>query len=189
MNILTLDEYQEAAARSMNFEHVFDPRLNWVMGLMGESGELVDIFKKIYCHRDGAAQYEDHIKKELGDVLWYAAAMATQMGLKLEYALEVYKNHMGEMHIPRQIPIPAHYAAQITAQAVRLYVIVYNANEFKSPISNMQVLLSLGKIVNESKGLSAVLNYGFENVMTLNIEKLMKRHPQGFERGYDSKAE
>lgn len=54
-----------------------------VLGLTGEAGEIANKVKKL--QRDGLAieDIKDDIAAELGDVLWYAAAVATEFGLDL----------------------------------------------------------------------------------------------------------
>lgn len=52
------------------------------LGLAGESGELLDLFKKWIFH--GKPLDESHAKKELGDVLWYVAEIAHSMGWDLD---------------------------------------------------------------------------------------------------------
>ena len=52
------------------------------MGLCGEVGELVDMFKKHIFHEQELD--EDHAKKELGDVMWYAALLCDAMSWDLE---------------------------------------------------------------------------------------------------------
>lgn len=56
------------------------------LGLAGEAGEVANKIKKIYRDRDGILCRDDFdaIKAELGDCLWYIAAMATEFGLTLE---------------------------------------------------------------------------------------------------------
>lgn len=84
---MTADEYQTAAARTLidkpDAEYTAtDLMLVWVaIGLAGESGELVDCVKKAVFHQHGVDR--DKLIDELGDVLWYAAAMATQVGASL----------------------------------------------------------------------------------------------------------
>jgi NTP pyrophosphatase (non-canonical NTP hydrolase) len=51
------------------------------MGLAGEAGEVVDLLKKVHGH--GKHLDKDALKKELGDVLWYAANLASLHGLAL----------------------------------------------------------------------------------------------------------
>lgn len=67
-----LDEYQTQA---MDF-HVTDPvRLaSYGLGLTGEAGECADLIKKHIGH--GHPLNVDKLKLELGDVLWYVAALA-----------------------------------------------------------------------------------------------------------------
>jgi NTP pyrophosphatase (non-canonical NTP hydrolase) len=79
---MTSDEYQEAAARTMNsgFSKAMQVA-NYCLGLAGETGETVDYIKKTLFH--GHAMDHDKLKKELGDCLWYVAAVATLYGLKL----------------------------------------------------------------------------------------------------------
>lgn len=52
------------------------------LGLSGESGELVDLIKKWIFHEKPLD--EEHAKKELGDVLWYAALICESFGWKME---------------------------------------------------------------------------------------------------------
>lgn len=56
------------------------------LGLAGEAGEVAGKIKKIARDDDGLIGDTARAKlaDELGDVLWYAAQMATQLGLLLE---------------------------------------------------------------------------------------------------------
>lgn len=80
-------EYQQLAARTLVNAPV-EPFTNeesmllWnAIGLAGEAGEVADAIKKGVCHRHGIDK--DALKKELGDVLWYVAGIATELGLDL----------------------------------------------------------------------------------------------------------
>jgi NTP pyrophosphatase (non-canonical NTP hydrolase) len=62
---------------------------NWVyagLGLAGETGEISEKLKKAI--RDDGGRMTDErrtaIKKELGDVLWYVAALCTELKLDLQ---------------------------------------------------------------------------------------------------------
>lgn len=57
-----------------------------VLGLCGESGEVADKLKKIWRDKNKHISVEDAdaIKKELGDVLWYIAKLAYDLGFDLE---------------------------------------------------------------------------------------------------------
>jgi NTP pyrophosphatase (non-canonical NTP hydrolase) len=63
------------------------------LGLAGEAGEVADKVKKIY--RDGRddARFKSDIAREIGDVLWYCAALADDLGYSLQQIAEmnIYK--------------------------------------------------------------------------------------------------
>lgn len=56
------------------------------LGMTGESGEVADKVKKVI--RDNGAVFTDEkkreIAKEIGDVMWYCAALANDLGYSLE---------------------------------------------------------------------------------------------------------
>lgn len=56
------------------------------VGLGGETGEVLEIYKK--AHRDYKPIDKEHLKEELGDVLWYVANICTSQGLTLEEVIE-----------------------------------------------------------------------------------------------------
>ena len=80
---LTLNAYQSRALQTKSDQS--DQRLavaNWAMGLAGETGELVDLLKKVYFH--GHVLDRGALVKELGDVQWYLAILAEQLGISLQ---------------------------------------------------------------------------------------------------------
>ncbi len=56
------------------------------LGLAGESGEVAEKIKKVIRDENGivSEQKKIEIEKELGDVLWYVAQIATELGLSLD---------------------------------------------------------------------------------------------------------
>ena len=57
------------------------------LGLSGEVGEFNDTMKKIIFHE---AEFDEvHLKKELGDIMWYVAMMCESLGWKLEDILQM----------------------------------------------------------------------------------------------------
>ena len=79
---MNMNEYQQAAARTIN------KRLDWAQkamhalhGMSGEVGEIHSIYQKSY---QGHEIDTDHVKKELGDLLWFIAEYCTALGWKLE---------------------------------------------------------------------------------------------------------
>lgn len=54
-----------------------------LFGLVGEVGELYGYIAKVI--RDGEkADHQEYVKKELGDILWFLAAIAHDHGLRLD---------------------------------------------------------------------------------------------------------
>lgn len=79
---LHFDEYQLLAYRTANTHLERDWRIVvHALGLTGEAGEVVDNIKKRYGH--GHNLDLALLEKELGDVLWYIAALATEYNLSL----------------------------------------------------------------------------------------------------------
>lgn len=54
------------------------------LGLAGEAGEVADKVKKILRDDIDSPEYREQIMLELGDVLWYAAVLAHDLGYDLE---------------------------------------------------------------------------------------------------------
>jgi NTP pyrophosphatase (non-canonical NTP hydrolase) len=77
---MKLNEYQLLASRTA-CPHEFE-LANYGLGLTGEAGEVADLVKKSMFH--GHEIDQDEIKKELGDVMWYLALLASLAGLSLE---------------------------------------------------------------------------------------------------------
>lgn len=63
------------------------------LGLAGEAGEVVDKVKKIYRDDRTDARFLAEIAKEIGDVMWYCAALANDLGFDLQQVAEmnIYK--------------------------------------------------------------------------------------------------
>lgn len=61
--------------------------VNGCFGLAGESGEVLDIVKKWIFHENGLDR--DHLKKELGDVMWYVAMICESAGFTLDEIMKM----------------------------------------------------------------------------------------------------
>jgi NTP pyrophosphatase (non-canonical NTP hydrolase) len=82
---MELSEYQRQSRRTAEY-----PREAWLaypaLGLAGEAGEVAEHAKKAI--RDDAGKVSDErraaMAKELGDVLWYVAQLASELDLDLD---------------------------------------------------------------------------------------------------------
>ena len=86
---MELSEYQRLSRRTAEY-----PREAWLsypaLGLAGEAGEVAEHAKKAI--RDDGGEITDErrsaMAKELGDVLWYVAQLASELGLELDQIAE-----------------------------------------------------------------------------------------------------
>lgn len=84
---MTGTEYQKLAMRACSIPET-NPgdRLNHgLFGLSAEAGEVCGIFQKVY---QGHEACKDHIKKELGDVLWMVAEICEAQGFTIDEVME-----------------------------------------------------------------------------------------------------
>ncbi|BCZ89178.1 hypothetical protein TthAA37_09990 [Thermus thermophilus] len=82
---MTLEEYQKEAQKTALYPEAY--RLVYpALGLAGEAGELANKVKKVLRDHGGHLSEEarEAILAELGDVLWYVAQVATDLGESLE---------------------------------------------------------------------------------------------------------
>lgn len=66
--------------------------LYYVLGIAGESGELMEKVKKLFRDHNGELSPEriEEITYEMGDILWYMARFADNLGIQFDYV--AYKN-------------------------------------------------------------------------------------------------
>ena len=81
------NKYQELAMVTLNKSlSKKDMLINGVMGLNGESGEVIDLVKKHLFHYHDLDK--EKIIKELGDVLWYIAEVCTSLDIDMSEVME-----------------------------------------------------------------------------------------------------
>ncbi len=84
---ISFDEYQKLAGRTAMYPGRDDDALAPypALGLAGEAGEVCEHIKKAI--RDDGGEITDErrraLRKELGDVLWYLAALSSELGLQM----------------------------------------------------------------------------------------------------------
>ena len=93
MEKMSFNEYQKQAYDLISEDGKKDMILNGVLGLTGEAGECADIVKKYKFQ--GHELDKEHLKDELGDVLWYIAETASGLGISLE---EVAQYNLDKLH-------------------------------------------------------------------------------------------
>jgi len=97
MSTITATEYQQKASETAIFPK--EKALEYItLGLTGEAGEIANKVKKLI--RDGAdketlEQKKIEIGYEIGDVLWYCAMLAKEVGMNLGHVME---NNINKLH-------------------------------------------------------------------------------------------
>ena len=93
---MTFEEYQKLSRQTAIYPNKDHNFIYPTLGLTGEAGEVAEKIKKVLRDHQGMMTEEkrEEIKKELGDVLWYVAQIATELGLPLD---EVAKNNIEKL--------------------------------------------------------------------------------------------
>ncbi len=173
---MNLNEYQQLAGRTLldtpdQMPTGLEYMLMWNgLGLAGEAGEIAEVFSE-------GADAVDRIllTKELGDVLWYAAAICSKLGIALQTALGVKTDPSTSLAIPAE-----HMAFHLVAAAAGV------ADTLKKQICHrhglhMETLIPhLGNVVYWCQILCAQYRIVFEHVLITNIQKLAARYPEGY---------
>lgn len=84
---MTINEYQKEAARTIRKDLADHLRMDHALhGMVSEIGELHAIYQKAY---QGHRIEPMHLKKELGDLLWFVAEYCTALGWDLEEIMQM----------------------------------------------------------------------------------------------------
>ncbi|MEU5556366.1 nucleoside triphosphate pyrophosphohydrolase family protein [Streptomyces globisporus] len=82
---MDINRYQLAAIKTLQEPAPgTDPAVVPLLGLVGEVGSLATAYKKRLRDGPGLVSGKQLVREELGDVLWYVAALAHRFGLDLE---------------------------------------------------------------------------------------------------------
>lgn len=85
---MTIDEFQVAVYDTYNHRGYTSDLLTLGLGLCEEAGELAGAINNVNpLYRRRKKRTQDTIEEELGDVLFYAAAIANAIGVSLDSIL------------------------------------------------------------------------------------------------------
>lgn len=87
---MNFNEYQQKSRRTAAYPAIGHPIIYPTLGLVNEAGEVAGKIKKIFRDKGGHISEAERqaLKAELGDVLWYLAQLASELGLSLEEIAE-----------------------------------------------------------------------------------------------------
>jgi NTP pyrophosphatase (non-canonical NTP hydrolase) len=87
---MNFKEYQEAARKTAIYPNKDNNFIYPTLGLAGEAGEVAEKVKKVLRDNQGifSEEKKQELVQELGDVLWYVANIAQEIGVDLEKVVE-----------------------------------------------------------------------------------------------------
>ena len=88
---MKFEDYQQAAKETAIYPEDYEVTYP-VLGLAGEVGEFANKWKKVL--RDDAPVDRHQLGAELGDILWYVSAIASDLGLHLD---EIARNNVHKL--------------------------------------------------------------------------------------------
>lgn len=93
--MMLINDYQRAANETAIYPRGLDYP---ILGLAGEAGEICNKYKKVLRDNDGviSEDQEAELAKELGDVLWYVAQIATELNVDLDTVALVNLNKLND---------------------------------------------------------------------------------------------
>lgn len=183
---MKIEEYQVLAMRTSTDEH--DRVLNGCMGLIGESGEIVDIVKKWkFQSGDHAKLPTDKLLDECGDVLWYCAELMTGLNDVLASLFREKNFFFDDMReINEETPLEIT-ALRLAAMAARPAMYMFDGLPVEESDVGRHYLEASTKaeivgIMSTIRDILAIhCGATLEDAMEHNIEKLRRRYPDGFD--------
>ena len=154
-------EYQTAAQRTADTTQDDAIRRQLcALGLIGETGEVAELLKHALSH--GTPVDIERLKLELGDVCWYVAEADAILG----------RSQQPGTSEPLRWRTVIGLAARAAGWASRLFE--EGDNEGWDGYADMPHCLGYIRSIAYAHGIE------FEDILQANVDKLRKRHPQGF---------
>lgn len=171
---MDLNHYQQLAMRTSPDDH--DRVKNGCLGLIGESGEIVDVIKKwMFQSVEGTPLPVDKLVDEMGDVLWYCAEVATGLDMSLQDALVT--PIPGFQHTPVDNAVD-DLAVSMAHNAASIYNFLVQCDD---GAGRMYGVWYLHYMYDDFMRLCDMVGETIQRVAEGNIEKLKKRYPDGFD--------
>ena len=83
---MQLSDYQRDSRATARYPDLGSNLIYPTLGLAGEAGEVAEKVKKLIRDHNGLVDeaFKHELALELGDVLWYLAQLATELGMTLD---------------------------------------------------------------------------------------------------------
>lgn len=167
------------------------------LGFFGETGEVVDLFKKILFHGHPMAQEKEKLKYEMGDCVWYLGSLLHHTKLKRNLKrrlMEVRGLTDNKLDIIDILELDTRWEdgfyskTNIKEDIFELISLSFSVvatlklimgNEQREFENNL-IVFHLSEYLTLLNKLIVVSGNTLEEVLEGNIEKLNKRYPDGF---------
>lgn len=178
MGSMNMWDYQLLAQRTSP-DDGHDRMDNGALGLIGESGEIVDLLKKHrYQSTPEAQPPHERYCEELGDVLWYMAELCAGMDKNL---LEIIGDDFCDLDAEAQ----RRFAGKRKIDARQIILsLASNAAEISDHVEKAaftRVEYRLRRMMFSAADLAFACGSCLQDVASANIEKLKARYPDGFD--------
>ena len=180
---MRISEYQQLAMRTSPDGH--DRVENGCLGLIGESGEIVDLVKKWrYQSGENPLLPAEKLIDECGDVCWYCAELAEGLYTRLSVIRERYgRDHFAALHLlDTGLSLPV-IAMRLAKHAIKPYTDLFDAHD------DMHYAWQIGQAQIDIGAVLAIVEdileiwcaSSLEDAMEKNAAKLRMRYPDGFD--------
>lgn len=168
---MKITSYQKAAQRTSKGDH--DRLRAGCLGLIGESGELVDIIKKRAFQGLAHDVAQGLMLDEIGDVLWYIAEACAGIGRDIAEL-----DALPAAQEPSNRTLESR-AVRLVLRACELHIALgrIETDEYAFAVAWPR----LAGIYRAAAEICAALGSTVEQVCGRNIRKLRTRYPQGFD--------
>lgn len=181
---MDFNDYQKEALRTANPE--CRNIVNVALGLCGESAEFLELLTnetKSQVERDA-----DHLAKELGDIAWYAAVGSYILGYELSDIIDPQDYHYTPNTWQQRFGANKNQSFNIVDLSLTLSVYcgkfadVVKKHCFQGHELNKEKLVKrLFDIFWIMAMCYDLIGYKFEDGLQMNVDKLRKRYPDGFD--------
>ena len=188
MDFIKFDEYQAETRRtSPNEKDKLGALANFSMGLSGESGEVLELIHNFLFNNP--ILDKEKVAKELGDVMWYISRIADILNIPLSVVASTSRIDVLQLlkadaifEIERdQLRNLNRLSMQLS---IRSGVIVDHMKKVCFQGRELDEDLVLGNLEEAlflTSQIAYVLEYKLSEVVNMNVTKLRKRYPNGFE--------
>jgi NTP pyrophosphatase (non-canonical NTP hydrolase) len=177
---MRFQEYQTLSARTLDPKTNLAIEPNYILGLYGEIGELIELIKAYSYSGDELDapwrkkpefSLRDMIAIEIGDICWYVSAICTALNI------EINNPFAKQGHGCAEIKMTTRFLGRLAANTD---IAVENYYNFPNLTNGDIVEQHCIDILGQLKKMADFFNITFHHILFVNIKKLKIRHPVAF---------